>query len=142
MASVNIKLRKEGSLSKFGYKASDSTESRHRALRKAVRASSPVEVVRRLNAVAVLNKNRKPRMAAKFRADMRWIQENLYPVSKRSPKKSPKTVKRKSPKKSPKTVIARRAYVRADGTRVKSVRVPVNSPAGRKVLARRSKNRR
>ena len=111
---VRIKVRKEGALSKYGYHSSDSAEVRHRALRKAARGSSPVEIVRRLNAIAVLNKNRKPRMAAKFRADMHWVQKNLYPADKRaspkrktarkSPKKSAKRAspKRKSPKKSTK----------------------------------------
>ena len=133
---VRIKVRKEGALGKYGYHSSDSAEVRHRALRKASRGSTPVEIVRRLNAIAVLNKNRKPRLAAKFRADMHWIQKNLYPANKRISLKH-KTVK-KSPKKSPKKMVTvRKAYTRADGRRVKAVRVAAGSPKGRKILAAR-----
>jgi hypothetical protein len=132
---VRITISKEGALSNYGYSSKDNSEKRHRALRKASRGSSPTEVVRRLNAIAVLNKNRKPRLSAKFRADMHWVQKNLYPGSK---PKSGSKLKPKSGSKS-KMVVARKAYTRADGTHVKSVRVLATSPKGRKILEKRRK---
>lgn len=71
---VRIKLTAIGSLSKFGYHADKSVESRHAALRKAVKANGYTEVIRRLNVLYIYNKNRHPDLAQKFKLDMTWVQ--------------------------------------------------------------------
>jgi hypothetical protein len=69
-------LRK-GTLSKYGYKTSFETGVRHAALRKAVSGESYATVVRKLNAVAILQKRTNPKVHNILRGDMAWVQNNL-----------------------------------------------------------------
>lgn len=69
-------LRK-GSLGKYGYSAESSVQTRHAALKKAVNGISRNSVIRKLNAVAVLQKNKNPRISKIFRADQRWVSKTL-----------------------------------------------------------------
>jgi hypothetical protein len=55
---MSIVISKEGSLSKYGYKASKTVHARKIALVKAVKANGYLKVMRRVNAIYVLNKNR------------------------------------------------------------------------------------
>lgn len=69
-----------GVLRKFGYthiKHKSATE-RHWALAHAVKSLGPVDVIRRLNAIAVLQKNTHPSLSQKLRADQRWISKHTY----------------------------------------------------------------
>lgn len=72
-SSVRIGPLKSGTLGNHGYKSSLSAAQRHAALRKAIKAHGKDTVIRKLNAVAVLNKNRSPTLSATFRADQQWV---------------------------------------------------------------------
>lgn len=66
---------KRGTLKKFGYSGVDklTVKQRHRSLKKAMNRMSCNKLLHKLNAVAVLNKNREPSVSRKFRADYRWV---------------------------------------------------------------------
>lgn len=72
-SGVRIGPLKSGTLGNHGYKSSLSATQRHTALRKAIKAHGKDTVIRKLNAVAVLNKNRSPTLSATFRADQQWV---------------------------------------------------------------------
>lgn len=69
-------LRK-GTLGRYGYKTKFSTGARHEALRKAVAGESYAAVVRKLNAVSILQRNTNPSVYKILRSDMAWVQKNL-----------------------------------------------------------------
>ncbi len=80
---VRIPIRHAHSLSKHGYAASKSKLARHRALMKAVREQISAvgsirraydTIIRKLGAIRVLDRRRAPAAAARFSADMRWLQ--------------------------------------------------------------------
>ena len=75
---IRIGSLKKGLLTRYGYHAHDSATKRHTALRKAAKAYGSGNLVLKLNAVCVLNRYRSPSTAAKFCADKRWVQKNLY----------------------------------------------------------------
>jgi hypothetical protein len=66
---------KKGKLSRYGYSTSKSPSSRHASLRKAVKAYGGTSVIRKLNAVKVLNRNTNPRISKIFGSDMTWVQK-------------------------------------------------------------------
>jgi hypothetical protein len=66
-----IPLR-EGTLRKHGYATDLPKAKRHAALRKAVKAEDWLKVFRKLNAVAIYNKNR-PKLHKVFLADRDWV---------------------------------------------------------------------
>ena len=66
-----------GALTEYGYSTKLSRDKRHRALSRAARALGRTDVIRKLNAVAVLNRNTNPTVARKFREDMKWVQTNV-----------------------------------------------------------------
>jgi len=88
------KLRK-GLLTQYGYHATDTVAKRHLALDKAVKAYGGASVIRKLNAIYVLNRNTNPSMAAKFKVDRNWVSKKYASMKRRSPRKS---TRRKSPK--------------------------------------------
>jgi hypothetical protein len=69
-------LRK-GTLGKHGYKTSFSANVRRAALRKAVKAESYAAVIRKLNAVSILQRRTNPKVYKIFRSDLSWVQKNL-----------------------------------------------------------------
>jgi hypothetical protein len=68
---------RRGTLGRYGYKTKFNQVVRRAALRKAVVAESYATVVRKLNAVAILQKNTNPRVHKILRDDMAWVQKNL-----------------------------------------------------------------
>jgi hypothetical protein len=85
-----------GDLTKFGYQnvKSMTKEKRHRSLTKAIRSHGYLPIIRKLNAIAVLSKNRDKVGSALFKEDQQWL-SGLY--KKLSPKmKAKKMVIRKS----------------------------------------------
>lgn len=66
-----IPLR-EGTLRKHGYATDLPKAKRHAALKKAVKAEDWLKVFRKLNAVAIYNKNR-PKLHKVFLADRDWV---------------------------------------------------------------------
>lgn len=87
-------------LKRFGYEkvAQMSRAGRHVALDKAVKSGlKPLSVLRRLNALYVLNKNSNPELAAKFREDVNYVrstkeyQARQVSRSRKSSRKSKKS---------------------------------------------------
>ena len=72
-----IKIVRKGLLTKYGYKISDTAGNRHIALQKAAKEYGAGNLVLKLNAICVLNKNRSPSQSAKYCADKRWV-ERVY----------------------------------------------------------------
>ena len=72
-----IKIVRKGLLTKYGYKISDTSGNRHIALQKAAKEYGAGNLVLKLNAICVLNKNRSPSQSAKYCADKRWV-ERVY----------------------------------------------------------------
>ena len=63
---------KTGTLTDLGYKTTSSAASRHAALDKAVRKYGKGTVVKKLNAVSILNKHRP--VGEIFARDKRYVQ--------------------------------------------------------------------
>ena len=60
------------SLTKYGYHLSESTENRHKALRKAFREYGYSTLIKKLNAVRLYNKSR-PSVYSKYTSDMNYV---------------------------------------------------------------------
>lgn len=71
-----IHLRK-GTLTQYGYKTVAPDAQRQRALREAVAAEGPTPIARKLNALAVLNKNRAPQYTRIYAKDRLFIDRHL-----------------------------------------------------------------
>lgn len=65
-------LRK-GELTKYGYSWRETTEKRHAALNKAIKAYGPLGVFRKLDAVYKLSEHKIPRVAEVFKGDRNWV---------------------------------------------------------------------
>lgn len=68
-----IKIKKVGSLTKFGYHLDEPAKKRHTALNKAVRAYGKTKTMYKVNALSVLLKNTSPKLAAATRSDKAYI---------------------------------------------------------------------
>ena len=66
---------KQGDLKDAGYEHTDSAEKRHAALSKAVGKYGRLSTLRKLNAIAVLNKNVGPTRAKIYRTDRDWVKK-------------------------------------------------------------------
>jgi hypothetical protein len=77
MSPVKIVLKHKDTLSRHGYHdvKTLSVKERRAALSRAVAELGPTYVIRKLNVLAIYNKNKAPRLAARFRADMRFVQK-------------------------------------------------------------------
>jgi hypothetical protein len=71
---------KQGDLKTVGYDHTDGAEKRHTALIKAVSEYGPLSTLRKLNAIAVLNKNVAPTRANTYRTDRDWIKKIYFTV--------------------------------------------------------------
>lgn len=69
---------KPGQLSSLGYSSKDSASQRHAALAKAVGSYGRLSTLRKLNAVAVLNKNVSPGRAKTFKTDRNWVKKTYF----------------------------------------------------------------
>lgn len=87
-----IQNLRKGTLGKFGYSLEKTTSQRAKSLSRAVKKYGSGVVIKKLNAVCVLTKNKSPGNSKKFCSDKRWVQ-NTYGSQKSSKK-------RKSSKKS------------------------------------------
>ena len=67
--TMGIGKLKKGDLTKFGYSSKSPERSRHSAIKKAVKESGAVTIERKLNALAVYNKNRSPKLSKEFKSD-------------------------------------------------------------------------
>lgn len=71
---------KQGDLKDAGYDHTDPAHERHRSLIKAVSEYGPLSTLRKLNAIAVLNKNVAPTRANTYRTDRDWIKKIYFTV--------------------------------------------------------------
>ena len=67
----------KGTLTEYGYHFDKTPIARHRALNKAYKAHGYAKIVRKLNAISVLNKNRDPNVTETAKEDMEWL-KNKY----------------------------------------------------------------
>lgn len=72
-----IKNLKKGTLTSFGYSSKIKLDDRRKALTKAVKKLSPVTIIRKLNAVSILNKNTNPKISNIFKKDLKWISKKF-----------------------------------------------------------------
>jgi hypothetical protein len=70
---VRIPVRKENFLTRYGYGVHHAERTRHSALSKAVNAYGASSVVKKLNVLAIFNKNRFPGLSKKFTQDRDWV---------------------------------------------------------------------
>lgn len=75
------KMRK-GELTKYGYHAKNSARGRRSALGKALKRYPAMSVMRKLNALYVLSKNKAPSRARAFKADSNWVRRQIKAKSK------------------------------------------------------------
>jgi hypothetical protein len=78
-------LRK-GELAKYGYSFRESSEKRHEALNKAIKAYGALSVFRKLDAVYKLSENKLPHVAAVFKRDRNWVYSKYKNVKERAEK--------------------------------------------------------
>jgi len=71
---------KKGDLKDAGYDHTDPAHERHMALIKAVSEYGHLSTLRKLNAIAVLNKNVAPTRSKIYRTDRDWIKKNYFTV--------------------------------------------------------------
>ena len=69
---------KQGDLKQVGYDHTDPAHERHMSLIKAVSEHGPLSTLRKLNAIAVLNKNVAPTRAKIYRTDRDWIKKIYF----------------------------------------------------------------
>lgn len=70
----------KGVLGKYGYKEVSklSKEERHKSLKKAIKDGvEHITIIKRLNALSILNKNKNPILSKLYKTDMKYIQK-LY----------------------------------------------------------------
>jgi hypothetical protein len=72
LRKVRIPIKKNGDLTNLGYSMTKKARSRHSSIKKAVKKFGRATVSRKLNALAVLNKRRRPATARKARADRKY----------------------------------------------------------------------
>ena len=70
---VHISIKHEGSLKAFGYHVDEPMVKRKKALIKASKIFSRDELIRKLNALAVLFKNKYPAKTIKVQRDMEFV---------------------------------------------------------------------
>jgi hypothetical protein len=69
---------RQGDLTSKGYSSKDSASQRHAALAKAVGAYGRLSTLRKLNAIAVLNKTTAPSRAKTFKTDRDWVKKTYF----------------------------------------------------------------
>jgi hypothetical protein len=69
---------KQGDLKTFGYDHTNPAHERHMSLIKAVSEYGHLSVLRKLNAIAVLNKNVAPSRASVYLTDRNWIKKIYF----------------------------------------------------------------
>lgn len=69
-------ILRKGTLTMHGYAMRGSLVDRRKAIRKAIRYESPLSIFRKLNYLAVLNKNTHPSHAAIYMRDRNYVRKN------------------------------------------------------------------
>ena len=66
---------KTGTLTDHGYHSTETVTKRHAALKRAMKQYGPIVVMRKLNAVCILNKNTNPKVSKIFCEDKNWTKQ-------------------------------------------------------------------
>jgi hypothetical protein len=72
-----ITILEKDVLKKYGYYNVNNLtkQERHKALANAIKDNKPLSIFRRVQALAILNKNKNPELDEKFKDDAKWIQQ-------------------------------------------------------------------
>jgi len=81
---TSIDITHKGSLKKFDYSPLLPQAKRRKALREAVLAYGKDSVIKKLNAIAVLTKNKQPEHSEIYRADLHYVEGLKTPKHKQS----------------------------------------------------------
>ena len=73
----------KGTLTQYGYSMSLPATERRIALKKAIKNIGSTPVLRKVNLISIWNKNKNPKLAAKAKADVKWIQKNYPSLTKK-----------------------------------------------------------
>lgn len=68
---------KKGELGAFGYKLNKTAEQRRKSLKRASKDFQKNTLIKKLNALSILQKNTNPVNSRKAHYDMKWVQQNL-----------------------------------------------------------------
>jgi hypothetical protein len=68
---------KEGELSSRGYSVNKGKTSRHRALKKTVRALGALSTFRKLNAISTYTKRTSKQKSKTFKTDRNWVKKTF-----------------------------------------------------------------
>jgi len=74
---VRIGSLKSGELKKYGYSLKSNATRRHSALKKSVKAYGRGTLIKKLNALRVLHKNRHPVYSNKAHNDVKYVQKHF-----------------------------------------------------------------
>ena len=74
----NFKLKK-GDLTKYGYRLTSSRQTRRKALRMSKKEFTHATLIRKLNALAILHKNKNKKYSKKARDDMSFLRNIRKP---------------------------------------------------------------
>lgn len=66
-------ILERGTLGKYGYKSTLSDSQRRRTLKRALQTLPALTVYRKLNAIALVNRNRNPTLSNLFKEDAEWV---------------------------------------------------------------------
>jgi len=73
-ATVYLPKLKSGTLRKSGYSVHNKQKSRKRSLKKAVKVYGKNVVIKKINAVRILNKNTNPKISDIYTKDLHYVQ--------------------------------------------------------------------
>ena len=68
---------KKGGLSKYGYSLKKSASQRRQSLKRSNKEFSKGTLIRKLNALSILQKNTNPVISRKAKHDMNWVRNNI-----------------------------------------------------------------
>jgi hypothetical protein len=68
---------KKGELGSFGYKLKLKADQRRKSLKKASKKFEKNTLIKKLNALSILQKNTNPINSRKAKYDMKWVQKNI-----------------------------------------------------------------
>lgn len=83
IGNVRIRVKNQGSLTKYGYYAHESPMVRRRALRLAIREYGPLTTFKKINALSVFNKY-KPELHRIYENDKQYVRQFIYHNGSRS----------------------------------------------------------
>lgn len=84
-----IIIKRKGDLTGLGYSTKKSASSRRKSLTRAKNRYGYGSVVKKVNALCILNKNRSPKTSAIFCSDKKWLMSN-YGKKRKTPRKTPR----------------------------------------------------